>query len=136
MPFRKLLPTPCPHRDQTKFHAGSAAWRTKQAAHGCGEGLVSTKGLSQWQRRGPCAKGFTLVPQPPPQPMPSFDANLAYLFTANPLLERSGAAAASGFKAVELQFPSAHAPSAIKAELARHGLIQLGVNTALGPRDG
>jgi 2-dehydrotetronate isomerase len=64
--------------------------------------------------------------------VPRFAANLAYLFTERPLLERFGAAAAAGFRAVELQFPYDHAPSAVKAELARHGLTMLGVNTALG----
>src|SRR5262244_2982237 len=59
-------------------------------------------------------------------------ANLAYLFTERPLLERFGAAAAAGFKAVELQFPYDHAPSAVKAELDKHGLTQLGLNTAHG----
>jgi 2-dehydrotetronate isomerase len=61
-----------------------------------------------------------------------FAANLAYLFTERPLLERFGSAAAAGFRAVELQFPYDHAPSAVKAELDRHGLTMLGVNTALG----
>src|SRR5436853_3429314 len=65
-------------------------------------------------------------------PMPRFAANLAYLFTERPLLERFGAAAAAGFKAVELQFPYDHAPSVIKAELDRHGLTQLGLNTVQG----
>ena len=37
--------------------------------------------------------------------MPRFAANLGYLFTERPLLERIDAAAAAGFKAVELQFP-------------------------------
>ena len=50
--------------------------------------------------------------------MPRFAANLAYLFTERPLIERFAAAAAAGFTAVELQFPYDHAPSAIKAELA------------------
>jgi hydroxypyruvate isomerase len=68
--------------------------------------------------------------------MPRFAANIAYLFTERPLLARFGAAAAAGFKAVELQFPYDHAPSAIKAELERHGLTQLGLNTAPGGRDG
>jgi hydroxypyruvate isomerase len=68
--------------------------------------------------------------------MPRFAANLAYLFTERPLIERFGAAAAAGFKAVELQFPYDHAPSAIKAEIERHGLTQLGLNTALGAREG
>src|SRR5712691_10314964 len=64
--------------------------------------------------------------------MPRFAANLAYLFTERPLIERFGAAAAAGFKAVELQFPYDHAPSAVKAEIDRHGLTVLGINTAPG----
>ena len=64
--------------------------------------------------------------------MPRFAANLAYLFTERPLLERFGAAAAAGFTAVELQFPYDHAASAVKAELDRHELHMLGLNTAPG----
>src|SRR5687767_1801501 len=64
--------------------------------------------------------------------MPRFAANIAYLFTERPLIERFGAAAAAGFKAVELQLPYDHAPSAIKAELDRHGLTVLGLNTPRG----
>ena len=68
--------------------------------------------------------------------MPRFAANLAYLFTERPLIERFAAAAAAGFKAVELQLPYDHAPSAIKAELVRHGLTQLGINSPIGAREG
>ena len=64
--------------------------------------------------------------------MPRFAANLGYLFTERPLIERFGAAAAAGFTAVELRFPYKVAPSAVKAELTRHGLTQLGVNTLPG----
>jgi hydroxypyruvate isomerase len=64
--------------------------------------------------------------------MPRFAANLAYLFTERPLLERFAAAADAGFSAVELQSPYDHAPSAVRAELARHGLTMLGINTAHG----
>jgi 2-dehydrotetronate isomerase len=64
--------------------------------------------------------------------MPRFAANLGYLFAERPLLERFGAAAAAGFSAVELLFPYDVAPSAVKSELARHGLTQLGVNTPFG----
>ena len=64
--------------------------------------------------------------------MPRFAANLAYLFTERPLLERVGAAAAAGFGAIELQLPYDHAPSAMKAEIDRHGVAALGLNTALG----
>jgi len=67
--------------------------------------------------------------------MPRFAANLAYLFTERPFMERFGAAAAAGFKAVELQFPYDFAPSAVKAELDRHGLTMLGINTPPGRRE-
>src|SRR5580693_3475113 len=68
--------------------------------------------------------------------MPRFAANLGHMFTERPLLERFGAAAAAGFAAVELQFPYDIAPAAVKAELARHGLTQLGVNTPQCPEFG
>jgi len=64
--------------------------------------------------------------------MPRLAANLGYLFTERPLIERFAAAAAAGFGAVELQFPYAEAPSAVKREIERHGLTMLGVNTAVG----
>jgi 2-dehydrotetronate isomerase len=64
--------------------------------------------------------------------MPRLAVNLAYLFTERPFIERFAAAAAAGFTAVELQFPYEHAPSAVKAELERHGLTMLGLNTAPG----
>src|SRR5258708_2183227 len=68
--------------------------------------------------------------------MPRFAANLAYMFTERPMLERFGAAAAAGFKAVELQFPYDHAPSAVRTEIERHGLVQLGINTQPRPNGG
>ena len=64
--------------------------------------------------------------------MPRFAANLAFLFTERPLIERFASAAAAGFRAVELQVPYDLAPSAVKAELDRHGLTMLGINTAPG----
>jgi hydroxypyruvate isomerase len=67
--------------------------------------------------------------------MPRFAANLGYLFTERPPIERFSAAAAAGFAAVELQFPYDIAAASVKAELQRHGLTQLGVNTPMG-RDG
>ena len=67
--------------------------------------------------------------------MPHLAANLGYLFTERPLIERFGAAAAAGFGAVELLFPYEVAASAVRAELARYRLTQLGINTPLG-RDG
>ncbi len=64
--------------------------------------------------------------------MPRFAANLACLFTERGLIERFAAAAAAGFAAVELQLPYDQAPSAVKAQLDRHGLTVLGINTAPG----
>jgi len=64
--------------------------------------------------------------------MPQFAANLAFLFAERPLLDRFGAAAAAGFRAVELQAHYDHSASAVKAEIDRHGLHMLGVNTAPG----
>ena len=68
--------------------------------------------------------------------MPRFAANLAYMFTERPMMERFGAAAAAGFKAVELQFPYDLAPSDVRGELQRHGLVQLGINTQPRPNGG
>jgi 2-dehydrotetronate isomerase len=64
--------------------------------------------------------------------MPRFAANTAYLFSDRPLIERFGAAAKAGFAAVEGQFPYDTAPSAVKAELTRHNLTMLGINTERG----
>ena len=64
--------------------------------------------------------------------MPRFAANLAYLFTERPPIERIGAAAAAGFGAVEFQLPYDQPPGAMKAEIDRHGVAVLGLNTALG----
>src|SRR4051794_40797959 len=68
--------------------------------------------------------------------MPRLAANLAYLFTERPFLERFGAAAAAGFTAVELQFPYDQAPTAVRAELMRHDLTMLGINTPPGNMQG
>jgi hydroxypyruvate isomerase len=68
--------------------------------------------------------------------MPRFAANLGYLFTERPLLERVDAAAAAGFKAVELQFPYDVPASAMKAAIEKNKLTILGLNTPPGERDG
>src|SRR3984885_7398292 len=70
--------------------------------------------------------------QQPGNTMPRFAANLGHLFAERPLIERFGAAAAAGFSAVELLFPYDVAASAVKADLTRHGLTQLGINTPPG----
>jgi hydroxypyruvate isomerase len=68
--------------------------------------------------------------------MPRFAANLGYLFTDRPLLERIDAAAASGFKAIELQFPYDVPASEVKAAIVRNRLTMLGLNTPPGEGDG
>jgi 2-dehydrotetronate isomerase len=68
--------------------------------------------------------------------MPRFAANLGYLFTDRPLLERIDAAAAAGFKAIELQFPYDVPASAVKAAIEKNGLTILGLNTPPGEREG
>ncbi len=64
--------------------------------------------------------------------MPRFAANIAYMFTERPLLARIGAAAKAGFGAIELQFPYEVAPAILKAEIQKHGLTPLGLNTERG----
>lgn len=54
--------------------------------------------------------------------MPRFAANLSMLFTEVPFLERFGAAARAGFRAVEFLFPYEFPAATIKAELDAHGL--------------
>ena len=55
--------------------------------------------------------------------MPRLAANLSYLFTERPFLDRFEAAARWGFRAVEHQFPYTEAPeSVIRARLRAHDL--------------
>jgi hydroxypyruvate isomerase len=61
--------------------------------------------------------------------MPRFAANLAYLFTELPLLDRFAAAKAAGFAAVELQAPYDTPAAEVRREIERHGLTMLGINT-------
>lgn len=68
--------------------------------------------------------------------MPRFAANLGYLFTERLLLERIDAAAAAGFKAVELQFPYDVPATAVKAAIRKNNLTILGLNTPHGEREG
>jgi 2-dehydrotetronate isomerase len=64
--------------------------------------------------------------------MPRFAANLGYLFSERPLLERIGAAAAAGFKAIELQFPYEVPAGDVQAAIAATKLTMLGLNTPSG----
>lgn len=64
--------------------------------------------------------------------MSRFAANIAYLFSERPLIERPVAAAAGGFRAVEGQFPYTTTATALRDEIKRHGLSLLGINTERG----
>ena len=66
--------------------------------------------------------------------MPRFAANLGYLFTERPLLERIDAAAAAGFKAIELQFPYDVPAAQVKAAIEHNKLTMLGINSPRGGR--
>lgn len=54
--------------------------------------------------------------------MPRFSANLSYLFTELPFLERFGAAAKAGFRAVEFTFAYDHPADAIRRAAEAHQL--------------
>ena len=66
--------------------------------------------------------------------MPRFAANLGYLFTERPLLERIDAAAAAGFRAIELQFPYDVPADAVKGGRRKKRLTILGPQHATGAR--
>ena len=64
--------------------------------------------------------------------MARFSANLGFLWSTLPLLERIERAAASGFKAIELQWPYDTPAQDVKAAVARLKLTLLAVNTPVG----
>ncbi|MGL4233581.1 MAG: 2-oxo-tetronate isomerase [Casimicrobium sp.] len=61
-----------------------------------------------------------------------FSANLSIMFTEAPFIERFALAAHHGFNAVECWFPYEHTKEALRAELNRHQLKLIGINTAPG----
>jgi 2-dehydrotetronate isomerase len=67
--------------------------------------------------------------------MPRFAANLSMMYTEVPFMERFGAAAKDGFKAVEFLFPYAFDAVEIKAQLDAHGLQQVLFNAPPGDWD-
>lgn len=64
--------------------------------------------------------------------MPRFSANLGFLWPDRPLLDRIDAAAAAGFRAIELHWPYDVPGPAVRERCERHGLALLGINTARG----
>jgi 2-dehydrotetronate isomerase len=68
--------------------------------------------------------------------MPRFSANLGFLFLDRPEIERVAAAAACGFKAVEMHWPY-HVPALdMREALAAHNLTMLGLNMPVGSAAG
>lgn len=64
--------------------------------------------------------------------MPKFSANLGFLWTDRPLLDRIAAAASAGFRAVELHWPYDVPAELVKNACDRHDLELLGINTPVG----
>ena len=64
--------------------------------------------------------------------MPKLAANLSWIYQEVPFLQRFGAAAAHGFKAVEILFPYEAPAAEIAAELRKHGLTQALFNLPAG----
>ena len=64
--------------------------------------------------------------------MPRFSANLGFLFTEHPELDRVEAAAAAGFRAVEMHWPYGVPAHEMRAALVRSGVTMLGLNTPVG----
>jgi hydroxypyruvate isomerase len=64
--------------------------------------------------------------------MPRFNANLTMLFNEVDFLERFGAAADAGFKAVEYLFPYPYKKEELAERLAKHGLTQVLHNLPAG----
>lgn len=67
--------------------------------------------------------------------MPKFAANLSMMFSEWDFLDRFGAAAGAGFKAVEFLFPYAFPAEDIAGQLHRHGLSQALFNLPPGNWD-
>ncbi len=67
--------------------------------------------------------------------MPKFAANLHYLFSEVPFLDRFEAAASAGFKAVEFQVPYDHPPAELAARLKAHDLKMVLFDAPMGNWD-
>lgn len=64
--------------------------------------------------------------------MPRFSANLGFLWSELPLLERIERAANAGFKAIEMHWPYDTPAQEVRATCEVHGLDVLGINTVRG----
>lgn len=63
--------------------------------------------------------------------MPKFSANIGFLWPDRPLFDRIEAAAAAGFKAIELHWPYDVPAEAVREASDRDGLKVLGINTPI-----
>jgi hydroxypyruvate isomerase len=68
--------------------------------------------------------------------VPRFAANLHYLFTELPFLDRFEAVAAAGFRAVEFQVPYDYPGAELKARLDGHGLQMVLFDAPMGDWNG
>ena len=64
--------------------------------------------------------------------MPRFAANISFLFTELPFLDRFGAAAAAGFSAVEFHYPYEYDPRDLRARLDQYRLVPVLINIRAG----
>ncbi len=64
--------------------------------------------------------------------MRKFSANLGFLWPDRPLIERIGAAARAGFKAVEMHWPYDVPPEAVRDACILHDVKLLSINSPLG----
>ncbi len=67
--------------------------------------------------------------------MPRFAANLHYLFTEMPFMDRFEAAASAGFEAVEFQVPYDYPPAELRAHLLANGLKMVLFDAPMGDWD-
>jgi hydroxypyruvate isomerase len=68
--------------------------------------------------------------------MPRFAANVTLMYAEHPFLDRFGAAARDGFRAIECQYPYEQPAAEIKARLDAHGLTMELINVPPGERQG
>ncbi len=68
--------------------------------------------------------------------MPRLAANITYLFTEHPFLDRFAAATDHGFRAVEILVPYEHSPEDAAKRLAAHDLECVLINTPYGETAG
>ena len=64
--------------------------------------------------------------------MPRFAANISFMFTELPFLDRFGAAAAAGFDAVEFHYPYDFDSHDIRERLLQYRLVPVLINIRAG----